>query len=174
METLIALNVLHCQWHCCRMEKSLRLLWLVIVGGLVYVGEWKEGSQKVHTQEGVSFKTWRRNKTHTPNSLTVTQPHDGEMQSAARGCLQCQVAYYIPCCQTLAGSAYRCPQNTCPGKGARGWPPRPGPAAGPQDARGTAFCSQQPAGMSCVTRKDTARTVRSRAFTSRMASALTA
>lgn len=45
METLIALNLLHCQWHCCRMEKSLRLLWLMIVGGLVCVGKCKKESQ---------------------------------------------------------------------------------------------------------------------------------
>lgn len=46
METLIALNALHCQWHCCRVEKSLRLPWLVIAGGLVCVGERKEGPQE--------------------------------------------------------------------------------------------------------------------------------
>lgn len=46
METLIALNLLHCQCHCRRMEKSLRLLRLMIVGGLVWVGKCKEESQE--------------------------------------------------------------------------------------------------------------------------------
>lgn len=44
METLIALNLLHCQWHCRRMEKSLRLLQLMIVGGLVCAGTCKKES----------------------------------------------------------------------------------------------------------------------------------
>lgn len=46
METLIALNLLHCQWHCHRMEKSLRLLGLMIAGGLACVGKHKKESQE--------------------------------------------------------------------------------------------------------------------------------
>lgn len=42
METLIALNLLHCQWQCHRMEKSLRLLQLVLAGHLVCVGKCKK------------------------------------------------------------------------------------------------------------------------------------
>lgn len=46
METLIALNLLHCQWHCHRMEKSLRLLQLMLAGHLACVGKCKKESQE--------------------------------------------------------------------------------------------------------------------------------